>query len=188
MTPPNSNQVFDKAFLLAAQLLGGKVDAVGISMLRHAIYVQGKGLFKDSLDARSCAVLHDIFEYKELPPDFLVNNGVSVFVSNIVQICTEVKGKENWRDYLDFLVSTESSLAFAIKREECKHNCVKREENPSRDYFRFIRYQERKYQTFLEVAFKERQTSFTKSRFLKDYEKYAFTSFDFLTERGYTYE
>lgn len=123
-----------KSLEIVCRLFNDKVDKGGYPYVIHLLKVYS---CVNDYQEKVCALLHDVVEDTDVTFDELKEVGFPCEAIEILTYLTKQKG-EDYRDYIERIISSENVHVLNIKLADLKHNMdVKRIKNPSvNDYER----------------------------------------------------
>ena len=128
------DNMFYKTFVLVCRLFDDKKDKSGIPYIVHLSKV-AQGV--NEYDEKICALLHDVVEDTDVTFNELRDFGYNEEIIEILMYLTKKKG-EDYRDYIDRIISSENIHVYNIKLSDLRHNMdINRIKNPTiNDYER----------------------------------------------------
>ena len=133
----NLDDLMYKSLELVCKLFQDKTDKSGIPYSVHLLKVySGVNEYNEKI----CALLHDIVEDTDVTFDDLREVGYNEEIIEILSYLTKHKG-EDYRDYIERIISSENIHAYNIKLSDLKHNMdISRIKNPTiNDYERITK-------------------------------------------------
>ena len=113
-----NNELIYKSLEIVTRVFNDKKDKGGFPYVIHLLKVySGVSEYIEKV----CALLHDIVEDTPVTYDDLRNVGYSEEVIEILTILTKLKG-EDYRDYIERIISSGNSHAMNIKLADLRHN------------------------------------------------------------------
>ena len=133
-----------KSLEIVTKLFNDKVDKGGFPYIIHLLKVySGVSDYTEKV----CALLHDVVEDTDVTYDDLRMVGYNEEIIDILTILTKLKG-EDYRDYINRIISSENYHAMNIKLSDLRHNMdSSRIKNPTQnDYERITKRYEPAYE------------------------------------------
>lgn len=143
----NNDELIYKSLEIVTRIFNDKCDKGGFPYVIHLLKVY-EGV-SDYLE-KVCALLHDVVEDTDVTYDDLKEVGYNNDVISVLEILTKVKG-EDYRDYIERIISSENVHAMNIKLSDLRHNMdLGRIKNPTtNDYERVSKRYEPAYQKII---------------------------------------
>ena len=136
-----------KSLEIVTRVFSEKCDKGGFPYIIHLLKVySGVSDYKEKV----CALLHDVVEDTDIGYNDLETVGYDKEIIEILTILTKLKG-EDYRDYIDRIISSENVHAMNIKLADLRHNMDSgRIKNPSpNDYERITKRYEPAYEKII---------------------------------------
>ena len=113
---------------LIEKLFSDKLDKGGYPYLDHLHEVSNK---VDGENAKIIGLLHDVIEDTDVTGEDLIAMGFDEKIVESIQILTR-KDKEDYRDYIDRIISSNNVDALTVKLADLNHNMdISRIKNPT---------------------------------------------------------
>ena len=139
-----TDELIYKSLEIVTRVFSDKQDKGGFPYVIHLLKVySGVSDYTEKV----CALLHDIIEDTDVTYDDLRDVGYNEEIIEILSILTKLKG-EDYRDYIERIISSENSHAMNIKLSDLRHNMdSSRIKNPTQnDYERITKRYEPAYE------------------------------------------
>lgn len=140
MSKVTSQDLLDKAILIAAMAHNGQKDKGGSNYILHPLRVM---ISLDTLEEKIVGILHDVIEDTDVTSELLKEEGFPNFIIESIELLTRRKN-ESYFDYIDRI--KKNSIVCKVKLADLNDNLdLSRIKNPTeKDYKRIKKYKKAK--------------------------------------------
>lgn len=111
-------ELLGKAIRIASIFHEGAFDKSGNPYILHCLHVMNT-VDTDDIEIKQAAVLHDVLEDTDITEDYLLNEGFSNKVIEILNLVTH-KEEDSYHEYIDKICNNLGAVL--IKEADLKHN------------------------------------------------------------------